>query len=103
MAGKSKVISTKSTTFVRGGSGHMVGKQAVGTQTPGQTATMAKSTGGKFAVGGKGRMAGKQSVQTARPGTVSTTGAKAAGKTAGGHRRGDGSAGGAGFRVGDGE
>lgn len=53
----------KASKPVRGGSGHMVGKQHTGTQTPGQTATKPTSNS-KFAEGGKTKMFGKQ---TARP------------------------------------
>ena len=62
---KNKEISSKSMTFAKGGSGKMAGKQTVGTQTPGQTASMGKS-GGKFAKGGTAKMAGKQSSMPAK-------------------------------------
>lgn len=58
-------VSIKAKTFVRGGGGHMFGKQSAGTQKPGQTATMG-SGGGKFASGGKTKMFGKQSVGASR-------------------------------------
>ena len=61
-----KVTKTSSNPFVKGGNGKMFGKQSTGTQTPGQTATKAKSTGGKFPMGGKGKMVGKQSAGPAK-------------------------------------
>lgn len=57
-----KVISTKSVSFAKGGKTKMFGKQHVGTQTPGQTATKS-GAGGKFAKGGSTKMFGKQSVK----------------------------------------
>ena len=48
-------FKSKSAKPVRGGNGKMVGKQHVGTQTPGQTAAKPTS-GGKFARGGNGKM-----------------------------------------------
>lgn len=53
---KTKQISTKTASFAKGGSTKMFGKQHVGTQTPGQTATKPKGAGGKFAQGGKTKM-----------------------------------------------
>lgn len=62
---KSKTISTKTASFAKGGSTKMFGKQHVGTQAPGQTATKSGS-GGKFAKGGNGHMFGKQSVKPSK-------------------------------------
>lgn len=63
--GKSK--SRSSPTFAKGGSGHMVGQQYAGPQTPGQTAENAKGSGGKWAGGGSGHMVGKQEASQAKP------------------------------------
>lgn len=62
---KSKMKSSKSKVFVKGGSTKMFGKQSVGTQKPGQTATAGKG-GGKWAKGGSGKMFGKQSATAAK-------------------------------------
>lgn len=51
----SKVISTKSMAAVRGGKGHMVGKQRSGTSVPNKTTNQNNGGGGR---GGKGHMAG---------------------------------------------
>jgi hypothetical protein len=56
---KSKVISSGKMTPVRGGSGHMFGKQTVGTKKPGITGK-ADTGGGKWAKGGSSKMFGKQ-------------------------------------------
>lgn len=55
-----KVVKTSNKQFVKGGKGHMVGKQHAGAQEPGKSDTSNQSSG-KFAKGGKGHMAGKQS------------------------------------------
>lgn len=51
----SKVISSKTMTPVRGGKGHMVGKQTSGTSVPGKNTNQGGGGGGR---GGKGHMAG---------------------------------------------
>lgn len=57
MAGKLK--SSKSKTFVSGGSGKMFGRQYAGPQKPSTSATASKKgSGGKFAKGGSGKMFG---------------------------------------------
>jgi hypothetical protein len=56
---KGKVISSSTMTPVRGGSGHMFGKQSVGTKTPGVTGKADKG-GGKYIKGGKSGQVGKQ-------------------------------------------
>jgi hypothetical protein len=58
MSGKSKVVKTGKMTPVRGGPGKMFGKQHVGTQTPGQTASKS-GPGGKWAKGGATRGGGQ--------------------------------------------
>lgn len=65
MKGKSKVIKKSSPVFVKGGTGHMVGKQSVGTKTPGTTSPGGKG-GGKFIGGGSGHMVGKQTASPAK-------------------------------------
>jgi hypothetical protein len=62
----SKIKSTKSASYAKGGSTRMFGKQSAGVQVPGQTATKG-SGGGKFAKGGKTRMFGKQAASPAKP------------------------------------
>jgi hypothetical protein len=62
---KSKVISSGKMTPVRGGSGHMFGKQTVGTKKPGVTGK-ADSGGGKFIKGGSSKMFGKQTAAKAK-------------------------------------
>lgn len=57
---KGKVIKSGTMTPVRGGSGHMFGKQTVGTKTPGVTGKSDKGGGGKFAKGGGTGKIGKQ-------------------------------------------
>lgn len=56
---KSKVISSGKMTPVRGGKGHMFGKQTVGTKTPGITGK-ADSGSGKWIKGGPSGQVGKQ-------------------------------------------
>jgi len=65
---KSKVMSTKTMTPVRGGKGHMFGKQSVGTKKPGITGKADTNSGGKFAKGGSGKMFGKQTSKPSKPG-----------------------------------
>jgi hypothetical protein len=62
----SKVIKSGKLTPVRGGSGHMFGKQTVGTKKPGVTGKADKGGGGKFTKGGSGHMFGKQTSKKAR-------------------------------------
>lgn len=50
------VVKSKKAKPVRGGSGHMVGKQSAGPARPGGMVN--KGGGGKFAKGGSGRMFG---------------------------------------------
>lgn len=56
---KGKVIKSGTMTPVRGGSGHMFGKQSVGTKTPGVTGKADKG-GGKWMKGGGTGHVGKQ-------------------------------------------
>lgn len=64
--GKSKVISTKTGNFAKGGSGSMFGKQFAGPQKSGTTATGSKKgSGGKFAKGGSTKMFGKSGAMPA--------------------------------------
>jgi hypothetical protein len=58
-------FKSKSTKAVRGGGGHMVGKQHVGPKKAGAMVTKSGS-GGKFASGGKTKMFGKQSAMPAK-------------------------------------
>jgi hypothetical protein len=54
-----KQLSSKATTFVKGGKTGLVGKQSkTGTQVPGQTAQMGRN--GKVAAGGPSGKVGKQ-------------------------------------------
>jgi len=54
-----KQLSSKATTFVKGGKTGLVGKQSkTGTQVPGQTAQMGRN--GKVAAGGPSSKVGKQ-------------------------------------------
>lgn len=64
---KSKVVSKRPGAFAKGGTTPMFGKQHVGLQTPGQTATKS-GKGGKSAKGGTTHMFGKQSANPRRPG-----------------------------------
>jgi hypothetical protein len=52
MAGKSKVISHGKMTAVRGGPGHMFGKQSAGPKSAGITGKAQSGRGGKWAKGG---------------------------------------------------
>lgn len=67
---KSKVISSKSASFAKGGKTKMFGKQHAGPQKPGTTAHSTSGDGGKFAKGGRGHMFGKQSANPRRPGVT---------------------------------
>ena len=67
---KGKVTKSSTPAFVKGGSGHMFGKQSVGTKTPGITGKADKGGGGKFIKGGSGHMFGKQSASARRPGVT---------------------------------
>lgn len=64
---KGKVKSKGSLQGAKGGSGHMVGKQAAGPQKPGTTAHDPSGNGGKWAKGGGGHMVGKQEASPAKP------------------------------------
>jgi hypothetical protein len=57
---KSKVVSSGKMTPVRGGSGHMFGKQHAGPKKPGITGKAQTGDGGKFAKGGPTGKVGKQ-------------------------------------------
>lgn len=65
---KSKVISSGSPAFAKGGKGKMFGKQSAGPQKAGVVGHTTAGKGGKFAKGGKGKMFGKQSAVPAKPG-----------------------------------
>lgn len=68
-----KVMKSGSMPAVRGGGGKMFGKQGAKPQTPGQTASMAGTGGGKFASGGGKKMVGKQSARPQKAGVTSTS------------------------------
>ena len=70
MAGKSKSLSKGAFPGggAKGGSGHMFGKQSVGTKKPGVTGKADKGGGGKWAKGGSGHMFGKQHASARTPG-----------------------------------
>jgi hypothetical protein len=57
---KGKVLSSKTMTPVRGGSGHMFGKQTVGVKKPGVTGKSDSGGGGKWGKGGGTGKIGKQ-------------------------------------------
>lgn len=57
---KGKVIKSGTMTPVRGGSGHMFGKQSAGPKTPGITGKSQSGSGGKWAKGGGTGKVGKQ-------------------------------------------
>jgi hypothetical protein len=63
---KSKVISSGKMTPVRGGTGHMFGKQHVGTKKPGVTGKVDSGGTGKWIKGGSGKMFGKQTSTKAK-------------------------------------
>lgn len=67
----SKVKSKSSPAFAVGGSGHMFGKQTVGTKTPGATGKVQANGGGKFAKGGTTKMLKEQHTVKQRPGITS--------------------------------
>ncbi len=69
MKGKSKSITSGALKGggAKGGSGHMFGKQSVGTKTPGISGKSDTNSGGKWAKGGSGHMAGKQKSKNASP------------------------------------
>lgn len=67
---KSKVTSSGSLKGggAKGGSGHMFGKQTVGTKKPGISGKADSGGGGRTPPkGGKGHMFGKQNASPARP------------------------------------
>lgn len=77
MAGKGKVVKSGTMTPVRGGKGHMFGKQHAGPQKPGGSAHNVKGSGGKFAKGGgTGKVGGRTFSQKAKGGTVTVTGGR---------------------------
>lgn len=66
---KSKEISSKNTTFAKGGTGKMFGQQGANPQGAGETGhDAADGVGGKFATGGKGKMFGFRPSSPARAG-----------------------------------
>lgn len=65
---KSKVKSSKSPSWARGGKTKMFGKQHAGPQKPGCTSHDTSGDGGKFAKGGNGHMFGRQTASPARAG-----------------------------------
>jgi hypothetical protein len=70
---KGKVISSKSTPFIKGGTTKMFGKQTAGPRASLSAAGTGKAqtgSGGKFAKGGSGHMFGKQSAGPRRPGVT---------------------------------
>ncbi len=66
MAG-SKVIKSGKMTAVRGGSGHMFGKQHAGPKKPGVAGKADKGDGGKYGRGGGTGYVGKQGKSTPSP------------------------------------
>ena len=66
----SKVKKSSSPAFVKGGSGHMFGKQSVGPKSPGTTGKVQSGSGGKWGKGGSTHMFGKQSAGPRRPGVT---------------------------------
>jgi len=76
MAG-SKVIKSGKMTPVRGGSGHMFGKQSAGPKKAGDSAKAQTGRGGKWAKGGGTGFVGKQGKSShAVSGKVSVSGGK---------------------------
>lgn len=59
-----KVISSKTMAPVRGGKGHMIGKQTSGTAVPNKNTNQGGRGGGK---GGKGHMLGFSGSKPAKP------------------------------------
>lgn len=71
---KSKSSTTKSMPGggVKGGKGHMFGKQYAGPQSAGTTAHKTSGSGGKFAKGGgTGKVGSQKPSRPSRPGVVS--------------------------------
>lgn len=70
----SKVVKSGKMTPVRGGPGHMFGKQHAGPKTPGITGKAQSGNGGKFGKGGPSGKVGKQGKsEKAKPGKVSVS------------------------------
>jgi hypothetical protein len=67
MAKGTKVISSSTPNFIKGGSGKMFGKDSAGPTKAGTTAAGAGKGGGKFGKGGSGKMFGKQSASPKTP------------------------------------
>lgn len=65
---KSKVMSSSSPAFAKGGKAKMFGKQSAGPQKSGVSGHATSGNGGKFAKGGGKKMFGKQSAAPAKPG-----------------------------------
>jgi hypothetical protein len=63
---KSKVMSSKSGAFAKGGSGKMSGKNYAGMQKPGQSASMGQKSNDKPAKGGGAKMAGFTGARSAK-------------------------------------
>jgi hypothetical protein len=68
--GKVKSSSYGSGFGVKGGSGHMYGKQGADPMMPGQTAASAGDSGGKWSKGGKGKMFGFTGSRASKPGVT---------------------------------
>jgi hypothetical protein len=64
---KSKMMSSKSKTFVKGGSTGMFGKQSAVKQKSGTTATSGSKAKWPGKLGGSGKMFGKQTAKPAKP------------------------------------
>lgn len=62
---KTKLISSSTPKFLDASKGHMIGRQHVGTQTPGQSASMPQGSGGSFIQGGGSAMGVPQKAQPA--------------------------------------
>lgn len=70
---KGKVMKSSAPGFVKGGGGHMFGKQSAGPRKSLSNAGTGKAqsgSGGKFGKGGSGHMFGKQSANARRPGVT---------------------------------
>ena len=63
-----KVVKSGKMTPVRGGSGHMFGKQWAGPKKAGVTGKAQSGSGGKWGKGGSGHMFGKQTAKKAKAG-----------------------------------
>ena len=72
--GKSKVKSSSSKEFAKGGSTKMFGKQHAGPQKPGVSSHDTAGDGGKFAKGGKTKMFGRQTAGRKVPGSAGKVG-----------------------------